>query len=98
MVNSNRYDLIITDINMPVMNGLEFYKELTLNAPDMKKKVIFTTSGLDACSERFIKQTRCSSLQKPLTLVELRKAVDEVMDGAKKGAKTLDGTIELDRG
>jgi CheY-like chemotaxis protein len=82
MVNSNRYDLIITDINMPVMNGLEFYKELTLNAPDMKKKVIFTTSHLDALNERFMNQTGCRYLQKPLRLVEIRKAINETMEAA----------------
>jgi CheY-like chemotaxis protein len=79
--SSNRYDLIITDINMPAMNGLEFYKELTLNAPDMKKKVIFTASHLDALSERFIKQTGCRYFQKPLRLVEIRKAINEAMEG-----------------
>jgi two-component system chemotaxis response regulator CheY len=73
LVTSGRYDLVITDINMPVMNGLEFYKGLVEKAPYMRKKVIFTTSDIDAGSERLIKQTGCSSLRKPLRLVELKR-------------------------
>jgi hypothetical protein len=48
---------------------------------DMKKKVIFTASHLDALSERFIKQTGCRYFQKPLRLVEIRKAINEAMEG-----------------
>jgi two-component system chemotaxis response regulator CheY len=91
MVTSGRYDLVITDINMPVMNGLEFYKGLVEKAPYMRKKVIFTTSDIDAGSERLIKQTGCSSLRKPLRLVELRKAVDRVMDVGKERGEDSGG-------
>jgi hypothetical protein len=57
----------------------------------MRKKVIFTTSDIDAGSERLIKQTGCSSLRKPLRLVELRKAVDRVMDVGKERGEDSGG-------
>jgi CheY-like chemotaxis protein len=94
MATSTRYDLAITDINMPVMNGLEFYKRFVEKAPDMRKNVIFTTSNLDAGSESFIKQTGCRCFQKPLRLVELRKAVDEVMEGAEERGESHRGDDE----
>jgi len=33
MIESAQYDLIISDINMPVMDGIEFYRELINKTP-----------------------------------------------------------------
>jgi CheY-like chemotaxis protein len=49
------------------------------NGFEALSKVIFTTSDLDAMSERFMKQTGCRYLEKPLRLVEIRKAVNVVL-------------------
>lgn len=81
MVTSNLYDLIIMDIDMPVMNGLEFYKEHVQNVQAMSDRVIFTSLHLDSKNRFFINLNGCKYLQKPFRIVELFKVVDEVLGG-----------------
>ena len=37
-------DIIMLDWNMPIMNGMEFFKEFKASNPDCKTKVIFCTT------------------------------------------------------
>ena len=43
--------IIITDINMPVMNGLELLRELRSD-PDLRRSVVFVLSGSNLESDR----------------------------------------------
>jgi CheY-like chemotaxis protein len=47
-INSNPYDIVIVDIRMPVINGIQLYDILKVLKPDIK--VLFMT-GLDAIDE-----------------------------------------------
>ncbi|MEQ6167363.1 MULTISPECIES: response regulator transcription factor [unclassified Ekhidna] len=40
LLKDNKYDIILTDINMPKMDGLEFMKSLKENYPDQKVLVL----------------------------------------------------------
>ncbi len=47
-IKNNKPDLVITDISMPEMNGLEFIKELKLNFPDIKILVLSMFQNLNS--------------------------------------------------
>jgi CheY-like chemotaxis protein len=47
-INRNHYDLIITDIRMPNINGIQLYQILTILEPE--SKILFIT-GLDSMDE-----------------------------------------------
>jgi DNA-binding response OmpR family regulator len=78
MVNNGCYDIITSDIEMPIMNGIEFYNSLIVEAPYMKGRVIFVTACTDGETERFIRGTGCRYFLKPLKIDKFLKAVDEV--------------------
>ena len=47
-IKNNKPDLVITDISMPEMNGLEFIKKLKLNFPDIKILVLSMFQNLNS--------------------------------------------------
>jgi DNA-binding response OmpR family regulator len=47
LVASNNPDVIITDIQMPIMNGQEFCEKINSEYPDDKRKIIIMTSRTD---------------------------------------------------
>ena len=62
-LETKKYDLILLDWNMPIMNGLEFIKEFKNNYANLNTKVIFCTtenemekikSALDAGANEYI--------------------------------------------
>ena len=38
-INNKPYDLVITDINMPIMNGWDFLEEFKILKPEISKKI-----------------------------------------------------------
>ena len=77
MIESARYDLIISDINMPVMDGIEFYRELVNKTPSMKGRVIFITGNMEPETEKFIQETGARWLSKPLNIAEFLRAIND---------------------
>lgn len=76
MIASVQYDLVISDISMPVMGGIEFYKEIINRFPSMKDTVIFVTGNLDASNEMFIEEMGIQCILKPFKISELLRVVD----------------------
>ena len=78
----NRVDLILCDVNMPVMDGLEFIKQLPAvpNAKDVPV-VMITTEG----SEHHVVQALSSGakgyIRKPFTPEQVREHVVPVLAG-----------------
>jgi CheY-like chemotaxis protein len=80
MVCEKQYDLIISDIDMPVMNGIEFYRELCKKMPWMKHRVLFVTANADRETELCIKEHGLKHLPKPFMASELLEVVQELIN------------------
>jgi PAS domain S-box-containing protein len=77
-VKADAFDLVICDLKMPRMDGMEFYRMLSAAAPGLAKRVIFVTgdvAGTDA--EKFLQESGCRWLAKPFRLGDLLRAVRE---------------------
>ncbi len=72
-----RFDLILCDVMMPGMTGMDLYAELNRLAPEQARRVVFMTGG--AFTPRalsFLQEVPNPKLSKPLDLRQLRALVD----------------------
>ena len=66
------YDLLIIDIKMPVMNGMELYDWINAEYPALVQRVVFTTGDvINKEVEHFIESTDRPFLSKPFSADEL---------------------------
>lgn len=70
-LSTQQVDLIITDINMPEMNGLIFLRELNQSYPEMKVIMITAYGGVDSYLEA-INLGAFEYLNKPVKLNDLK--------------------------
>jgi len=70
------WELIISDLRMPVMNGMEFYQEAIKKDPGLKKRFMFITGDTyDFQVKEFLETTGVTYLRKPFRIKELRESV-----------------------
>ena len=82
MVSEKKYDLFISDIRTPEMNGIEFYWYLKKKHPDLANRVIFTTGDVlsDDVKSLVMKEPDLPLLPKPFTPDELRALIGETSE------------------
>jgi PAS domain S-box-containing protein len=74
------YDLVVCDLKMPRVDGIQFYRAAASANPALARRIIFVTgdvAGTDA--ERFLEETGCRWLAKPFRLADLLRAAREVL-------------------
>ena len=80
MVETREFDLVISDFRMPVMNGEQFYHQLSRKRPDLAERMIFLTG--DVVSEEtqhFLSSTGNPHLDKPFQLTRLEAVITGVL-------------------
>ena len=79
-IQHQRYDLILSDLHMPQLNGVGLYLTLTQRLDRLSEKIIFVTGSAGSSElHRFLKETGLPVLRKPFTLVELQQLVRQVL-------------------
>jgi two-component system chemotaxis response regulator CheY len=87
-----RYDLVITDINMPDINGLELIKFVRGNEQYREVAVmIISTQGSDKDRQRGLALGANAFLAKPFTPEALREAVLSSLGRAQERADGVSG-------
>ena len=75
-----RYDLIITDLHMPKLDGSGFYRELAQRKVHSLKRIIFLTGTTGASDEhRFVQESGVPVLLKPFNVSELIQLVRRLL-------------------
>lgn len=79
-ISDNCYELIISDIKMPGLGGMGFYREVARVRPEVLKKIMFI-SGDSMCTEtrEFLNSIGNLSLRKPFSIDELSAAVSKMV-------------------
>ncbi len=82
VLKENQVDLILCDINMPVMDGLEFIKQLpgVANAKDVPV-VMITTEGSETHVVQALSCGARGYIRKPFTPEQVREQVMPVLGG-----------------
>lgn len=75
MACSDYYAVIISDIDMPEMNGIVFFEELKRKYEDVGKRFIFMSGAATSQMIEYIHNQNIPLLRKPFTLTDMRKAV-----------------------
>ncbi|MFQ5670840.1 MAG: ATP-binding protein [Acidobacteriota bacterium] len=77
-LGADGFDLVISDLGMPGIDGKSLYRKAQEQHPEIKGRFIFVSGDLpDDATRRFLKDTGAPFLTKPIGLDELRKALGE---------------------
>jgi two-component system chemotaxis response regulator CheY len=81
-LSTQRFDVILTDINMPIMDGLKLVS-MVRNDPVHKAIpiVIITTEGADEDRKRGLALGANAYIAKPIQTADLLSVVDKIISG-----------------
>jgi DNA-binding response OmpR family regulator len=79
---SEKYDLILIDVRMPIINGFELYKLLKMK--DYAANICFVTAGEIHCHEMQYAADPKRYLRKPISNSELLDYVAEAMSPSQE--------------
>jgi CheY-like chemotaxis protein len=78
LAGETRFDLVLCDIMMPDLTGMDVYEELSLRAPDMAERIVFMTGGTFTPRARaFLDKVPNPRLDKPIDVRMLRNWIRE---------------------
>lgn len=76
MISVEEFDLILSDIRMPEMDGPDLHRQLSLDWPEMASRMAFITGDtLGEASTKFLKNISCPFLEKPITPSDVRELI-----------------------
>ena len=80
------YEVIVTDLRMPELDGRAFYTRLQQQYPALCQRVIFLTGESSAAESRaFLTQCGQPWLAKPYAIAALRRTIQQVLQRAGLG-------------
>jgi PAS domain S-box-containing protein len=82
-LEAQRFDLIISDVKMPILDGQGLYRALALHDPGLRQRFVFLTGDtLSAETREFIEMTGAPTLDKPFDAEVVRRVVQEALRAA----------------
>lgn len=81
-VKEEFFDAIISDVHMPVMDGMEFCKLASAHDPQIAQRILFYSAELNQDNTDFFRANNLRYLKKPASISELLKRVSEIMSAA----------------
>ncbi|HVY54272.1 MAG TPA: response regulator, partial [Thermodesulfobacteriota bacterium] len=76
-----QYDLIVCDIRLPDINGMELFKEIKKRDPETASRVFFITGDTSNKTKKFLDRVGNPYLIKPFKIDKLRAHLNEVLAG-----------------
>ncbi|MEM7221375.1 MAG: PAS domain S-box protein [Pseudomonadota bacterium] len=84
LINESSFDLILSDLRMPDLDGMGLYKELKTMDPGLTERLVFVTGDtLSAGIESFLDAAGCPTIEKPFAPEEVLKTVRDRLACAK---------------
>jgi two-component system NtrC family sensor kinase len=79
-IDKNAFDAVITDLNMPNINGEDIYNYIAEKYPSKKQYIIFMTGG-DFTPEmnKFLANIQNPVLEKPFSTTKLTEVINQLL-------------------
>ena len=82
-VREHDYDIVLTDVRMPHMNGIDLYRNLLEIKPEMEHRVIFSTGDLiDNETASFVAEINARTIAKPFDVDQVVAVVEKALEDA----------------
>ncbi len=78
-IREREYSVILSDIEMPIMDGIEFYESLKNESPLLAKRLAFISSSNLSKHLSYIMKEDCPFIPKPFKPDELYALIDTVL-------------------
>jgi len=79
-IEEHDYDLILSDLRMPKLDGLGLYREIERRQPTLLSRLLFVSGTTEQPEyRRFFAETAVPVLSKPFTLVDLQQVTRRVL-------------------
>jgi PAS domain S-box-containing protein len=76
--SGERFDIILCDLMMPQLTGMDFFAELSAFCPEQAARVVFLSGGaFTARAREFLDEVRNPRLEKPIDTAGLRALIHE---------------------
>ncbi len=84
MLSAKYYAAVVSDVDMPVMDGIEFYKRACERFPGLKDRFLFFTASSGAERIAFFERKKIPYIQKPAGIKHIRDAVIGILDKGRQ--------------
>ncbi len=75
--------MVLCDLMMPEMTGMEFFEHLGSLRPEYRSRVIFMTGGaFTESAQRFLAEVPNLRISKPFEVAALRELIAQVLEGS----------------
>ena len=79
ILSNSEYDLVLCDIEMPKMNGIEFYREIEERLPGMADRILFMTGEILSPSiQEFLQERGVSIIAKPFDFLQVYQELSKL--------------------
>jgi len=76
------FDIVITDLKMPEMDGMDLYRRIAQRYPALRGRVVLVTGDtLSPSTAEFLQETGAPTVRKPFSARDLRSAVQTAREG-----------------
>ena len=76
----NRYDVVMCDLRMPHVSGVELYRELLAKRPDLVRRLLFSTGDVvSSDAATFLAESGRPVIEKPFELARLEELLNQVL-------------------
>ena len=79
MLGKNTYDLVIMDMRMMGLSGIDVYKRIVHDYPFLKGRVVFCSGLFDKEMKSFLAKHQVPYLQKPCSVQGIRDVVKNTL-------------------
>ncbi len=80
-LEAGEFDVIVSDIRMPGLSGMDLYDWLKVQRPAMTRRILYTTGdSFDVKTREFLESNQVPYLGKPFDLKQLKQSLERLLE------------------